>query len=861
MSIVVGRLDPQARRPAAIDARLGHLEPRGVARQRPRVERAAEDLVDGPLDATLRVDTLGEVLEHLLQETLFGLLPKRQALFARREDRAAPLRAIEVDAEVTDSGARHRHILAPYQRLRSHSATIATVRVRKGVALGLVVGAIGMIVRPTAIGLRMEEDVGIPWLFALRGPVTPPPRVAVVSIDKTSAQQLGLDASEWPPTRRAHASVDSQSHASQSLGHRHGRVVRGACDAGGGRRTGKGNDRERRGRAGPAAAIALACPEPPCPPTCFRAQSPSSRRAPSAWRRFRCPGARGRRCSGRSSRPRSASCRRCRPPRCRCTRLPVLDRFVALLEEAGVGHLDAVPRQVRSAADSQQLMRSLRRAIAGDRAAASRAMARLGHDAVGAAQAVDERHAALLGLYAGGDTYYLNFYGPPGTIETIPFHELLQERQSRRNLAGKVVFVGESTSSFVTSAEQGDTFVTVYSTADGIDLSGAEIGATAFANLLSGRMLRPVGAWTWLAVLLLFGTLVGVLARLLPGAYATALAFALGAFGAALAQYLFTAHSLLVPLAVPLLVQLPLGLFIGVLSRYLDIRKQVPIEVDPYARQQLFLGVCLATDVAGYTSLAEHLNRDELHDLLNDYHEMLRRLVTARRGLVWGRGGDSALSVWKVSATEPRRKARLPKWLDRQRRAEQAGRLNACMAAIEIRDAIDAFNRRHPAAQQLPTRIGLDVGEVGLGPVGGELQAVGSPANIASRIESLNKTLSTRLLASARVVSGPGGDWDTPPRIIRVGREGPGSRRRRDSRAQRGRLRERPRAPGQVRGGPRSRQSEELARGRQALHRASSGVSQRTARPCTTGISPPERRLRSAIGTPGAFLFRGPHQM
>ena len=96
--------------------------------------------------------------------------------------------------------------------------------------------------------------------------------------------------------------------------------------------------------------------------------------------------------------------------------------------------------------------------------------------------------------------------------------------------------------------------------------------------------------------------------------------------------------------------------------------------------------------------------------------------------------------------------ARLPKWLDHQRRAEQAGRLTACLAAIEIRDAIEAFNRRHPAAQQLPTRIGLDVGEVGLGPVGGELQAVGNPANSASRIESLNKALSTRLLASASVV-------------------------------------------------------------------------------------------------------------
>ncbi len=279
----------------------------------------------------------------------------------------------------------------------------------------------------------------------------------------------------------------------------------------------------------------------------------------------------------------------------------------------------------------------------------------------------------------------------------------------------------------------------------------------------------------------------------------------------------------------------------------MDIRKQVPIEVDPHARQQLFLGVCLATDVAGYTSLTEHLSRDELHDLLNDYHEMLRRLVTARRGLVWGRGGDSALSVWKVSGTEPRRTARLPKWLDRQRRVEQAVRLNACLAAIEIRDAIDAFNRRHPAAQQLPTRIGLDVGEVGLGPVGGELQAIGSPANIASRIESLNKTMSTRLLASARVVQDLEAIGTRRLGFIRAGRQGRGSRRRRDSGAQGGRLCDRPRARQTVRGGPCSRPTEELARGRQVLRRSSSGVSRRRPHPVLPGPQHPTGGLDSCI--------------
>jgi adenylate cyclase len=243
---------------------------------------------------------------------------------------------------------------------------------------------------------------------------------------------------------------------------------------------------------------------------------------------------------------------------------------------------------------------------------------------------------------------------------------------------------------------------------------------------------------------------VGFLARVLPGLYAIACCALIAAASAAVALHVFTEEQLLVPLAVPMLVQLPLGLFVGLLSRYRDLRKQVPAELDPHGRQQLLRGVCLATDVKGYTSLTEHLTRDQLHDLLDEYHEMLRRLVHAHQGLVWGRGGDSALCVWKSAGPG----AWLPEWLRRRGRADQIMRLSACLAAIEIRDAIDAFNRRHAASQQLPTRMGLDVGEIGLGAVAGELQAVGSPVNTAARIEGLNRHLATKLLASASVVQG-----------------------------------------------------------------------------------------------------------
>jgi adenylate cyclase len=79
----------------------------------------------------------------------------------------------------------------------------------------------------------------------------------------------------------------------------------------------------------------------------------------------------------------------------------------------------------------------------------------------------------------------------------------------------------------------------------------------------------------------------------------------------------------------------------------------------------------------------------------------------------------------------------------------------ACLAAREILDTVDVFNRKHPT-QQFPTRIGLHAGRMALGNVGGgghlAYSIVGDSINTASRIQELNKILRTQCLASEAVV-------------------------------------------------------------------------------------------------------------
>jgi adenylate cyclase len=77
--------------------------------------------------------------------------------------------------------------------------------------------------------------------------------------------------------------------------------------------------------------------------------------------------------------------------------------------------------------------------------------------------------------------------------------------------------------------------------------------------------------------------------------------------------------------------------------------------------------------------------------------------------------------------------------------------IDACIAALEILEAVDLFNRVQKEDRQVPTRIGLHAGEIELGGI-----TLGDVSNTAASIEELNKLLSTRILASQAVV----GDLD-----------------------------------------------------------------------------------------------------
>ncbi len=375
----------------------------------------------------------------------------------------------------------------------------------------------------------------------------------------------------------------------------------------------------------------------------------------------------------------------------------------------------------------------------------------------------------LLKAIERGDSQYLDYYGPPRTITTVPYSCVIQgcpdHEAAAIDFAGKTVFVGLSEE---VKADQKDRFHTVFTSSEGLYLSGVEISATAFANLLEDRHIAPLPIWMHLSTLAIWGLLLAIAFHLFSQqpVFRTSAGLALGYIGIGLvalgiytgiAFFLFAQYATWLPLTIPLLVQLPLGLMGTIFWRYRETHRErhniqralqyyVP---GPVAEQltksieavtttsELVEGICLSTDAEHYTALAESLDLQKLRAFMNEYFQTVFEPVRQRQGIVSDVVGDAVLAIWAAPTLTHEMKQQV------------------CEAALDIIQSVAKFNLHH-SENPLPTRIGLHGGAMLLGNVGGidhyEYRAIGDIVNTATRIEGVNKQLGTRILGSRQIL-------------------------------------------------------------------------------------------------------------
>ncbi|HEY9193648.1 MAG TPA: adenylate/guanylate cyclase domain-containing protein, partial [Methyloversatilis sp.] len=642
-----------------------------------------------------------------------------------------------------------------------------TKRIGKALAVGVLTALAGVLIALTDAGTTFERSVGLSWLFNIRGPVAPPSDVVVVAIDGRTGDQLGLPSlpREWPRstharlvdelTRRGAAAIVFDMQFDKPKSPDDDRIFARAVDA---------SDRVVlielvTGKRQPVAdaegrttgTIWVEELVQPLPMLIDAAKGLATFPLPKIdaavyefWVFKESVG-------DAPTLPAVAL---------QVHALKVHREWMSLLRRIDPAAFDGVPGEaagIGKAAQLHGLMGSFRSVFEKDPGAADRLQHLIALDPQLSGSDDGRLLRALTGLYGGDPHRLLNFYGPPGTIPTVPYQDVLGGREAGGfDFRGKTVFVGFSD---LYDPGHPDRFYTVFTNADGVDLSGVEIAATAFGNLMTDRSTRTLDGIQMLAVLLGFGLLAGSLAYLLPAVAGVPLVIVLAGAYAAVAQWLFNGSGLWIPVATPLLVQFPLALFLGLSGQYLLERTRgqrmskalsyylpesvardlTDRQVDPHAFNKVVYGTCLATDMSGFSTISEELPPDQLAVFLNDYFDTLARALKRQQVDVTEFRADAIMCAWTADS---------PDMMVRRR---------AVLAALEAADAIGTFKARHPMLKA-SLRVGLEAGHFYVGHAGGGghfvFSIVGDTANTASRIEGLNKHVGTQILATGAVVAG-----------------------------------------------------------------------------------------------------------
>ncbi len=360
--------------------------------------------------------------------------------------------------------------------------------------------------------------------------------------------------------------------------------------------------------------------------------------------------------------------------------------------------------------------------------------------------------------FLNNESLYFNHYGPARTIETVPFYKVINDELLEQDFFDqKVVFIGYSDN---LQAERNQGFYTVYSKNAGATVDPVEMVASAFANLSENTWIKPLSGTYQLFMILGWVILLSFICR--KCIFKRMLFFIVVVSGIAItiAYFMFVRQHVWLPLFIPVFLQGPLIVLVTSIAHYRSKQRQhqsmhramsfyLPGDVvEQISMQQgsskmeviseLKSGVCMATDAGKYTSLAETIPPMELGDLMNRYYAEIFRPVKQQGGFVSDVIGDAMLAIWADPSDNV------------------STRQNACKAALLINQIVEQFNLSQP--HQLPTRIGLHFGSMRLGNVGSvdhfEYRAVGDTVNTASRIEGLNKALGTRMLVSQDTIEG-----------------------------------------------------------------------------------------------------------
>ncbi|MCX6550815.1 MAG: adenylate/guanylate cyclase domain-containing protein [Acidobacteria bacterium] len=363
-------------------------------------------------------------------------------------------------------------------------------------------------------------------------------------------------------------------------------------------------------------------------------------------------------------------------------------------------------------------------------------------------------------VYAAGRTTYQEF----------SFYDLFYAEQQLlagqsptvdpARLKDKIVVIG------TTAAGLSDLFTVPFAQGK---MPGAQIHASVIDNLLSGRSMRPVGGAGNGAILLLCALFVGVAGAVLPVwrtvGVAALVACAIG--GSSLALY---GQGLWMDMARPMLA-VAFAMFGGTAYQYFvegREKRQVKQVFSRFVSRDIFdqlmadpsrarLGgerrdmTALFADIRGFTTFTEQGRAEDIVSQLNEYFTAMVAVIFAHRGTVDKFVGDMVMALFGAPLPD----------------ADHAD--HGVQAALDMLKALDALNARWAAEgrPRLDIGVGLNTGDMVAGNIGSatimSYTVIGDAVNLASRLESLNKTYGTHIIISEHTRARLKGRYDMKP--------------------------------------------------------------------------------------------------
>jgi len=152
-------------------------------------------------------------------------------------------------------------------------------------------------------------------------------------------------------------------------------------------------------------------------------------------------------------------------------------------------------------------------------------------------------------------------------------------------------------------------------------------------------------------------------------------------------------------------------------------------------------------DIERLTGISEQLEPDELMQTLNEYFEVVSKVIVFYGGVISMFQGDAMLITFNTVKPDPNHAA------------------NALHAAVGIQRVVEEL--RFGPGVALPTRCGINTGELIAGAIGTNDRLIstvyGDEVNIAARLEQLNKEYGTYVLATEQTVAAAGSSFVSRP--------------------------------------------------------------------------------------------------